>query len=59
MYEYEFLYVKNEFWPGTSVLAHILGHHVFHTGSFLLEVAIHVSRHIVLGLLPGLTHFAL
>ena len=27
--------------PDTSILAKILGHHVFHTGLFLLELVIH------------------
>ena len=49
--------------PGTSVLVQIMGHHVFHAGSFLIELFIHVIGHVVLdlplGLVPALYSFLL
>ena len=39
--EYEFTSVDKVCSPGTSVLVQILGHPVFHIGSFLLELVIH------------------
>ena len=34
-WEYEFISFDKECPPGTSVMAQILGHHVFHAGAFL------------------------
>ena len=42
--EYEFLSVDKECSPATSVLVQILGHCVFHAGSFLLELVIHAFQ---------------
>ena len=49
MWEYEFMSVDKECSSGLSVLAHILGYHVFHVGFFLFDVVIWFFCHVILG----------